>query len=203
MDRNKLFHFRNRLIEEKKNLIKSLKNLDREEFGSMDMYYTELSGYDNHPGDIGTEVFFMEQDRGFRNNIDDTLKEIDISLENIENGSFGICEICNKGIDEERLELIPYLKTCVECSEENSTPEDIRLFESINDKYIISHSNNPEENTGYDREDAYQDVAYYDVVPGDPSFSTGDHIGYSNEDETDGVEEVERISQEYYEDTLS
>ena len=35
----------------------------------MDMYYSELSRFDNHPGDIGTEVFIMEQDKGLKTNL--------------------------------------------------------------------------------------------------------------------------------------
>ena len=50
MDKNKIEHFKRRLIEEKKKVIKTLRNMDNmEEYGSMDNYYMEQSQYDNHP----------------------------------------------------------------------------------------------------------------------------------------------------------
>jgi YteA family regulatory protein len=203
MDRDKLNHFWNRLLEEKKNLIKSRENITQEEFGSMDLYYTESSNYDNHPGDIGTELFFKEQDQGFRNKMDDTLDDIDHALEKIKNKSYGICEKCHKNIDEERLEVVPYAKTCLECSEEVSPKLDNRLYESIDEKIATSSSVDPDSNVEYDREDAYQEVSYYNIVPNDPSFTTGDNMGLViDEADDDSVEAVENFSQEYYDETL-
>ncbi|MBC8590443.1 TraR/DksA C4-type zinc finger protein [Wansuia hejianensis] len=202
MDKDKLKYFKDKLIKEKKDIIKSLKTRDNEEYGSIDMYYTELSAYDNHPGDIGTEVFQMEQDKGFRNKLGDTLEKIESSLENIEKGSYGICSLCNNPINEERLELIPYLTTCIDCSEKNIMPIDYRQFDSIDSKRLVSFSIRPKTNTAYDREDGYQDAAVFNMVPGDPSYTTGDNMGVMDEEENDGTEEIEKISQEYYEDTL-
>lgn len=203
MDKDKLNHFRSKLLEEKIKTIKSLENITKEEFGSMDMYYTETSRYDNHPGDIGTDLFFMEQNQGFRNKTNDIIDDINHALEKLDNGSYGKCENCQKEIDEKRLELVPYLKTCLECSEELNPKLDNRLYESIDDKYVTAPSLDPDSNVAYDREDAYQDVSYYNVVTDDPSFSTGDNMGLVvDEGDHDAVEAVENISQEYYDDTL-
>lgn len=203
MDTNKLNHFRNRLLEEKKILIKSKENITQEEFGSIDMYYTESSNYDNHPGDIGTELFFKEQDQGFRNKMDDTLDDINNALTKIKNGSYGICESCHKNIDEARLEVVPYTRTCIECSEELNPILENRLYESIDEEIVTSSSVDSDSNVEYDREDSYQDVAFYNVVPDDPSFSTGDNMGLVvDEGDHDAVEPVENISQEYYDETL-
>lgn len=197
MDKNKIEHFKRRLIEEKKKVIKTLRNMDNmEEYGSMDNYYMEQSQYDNHPGDMGTEVFMREQDEGFKNNFKNTLAEIDESLRDIREGAYGICKNCNEDINEKRLETIPYVKTCLDCAEEPAP-----IYESLDDKYATSYSNNPKE-IEYDREDAFQDLLQFDMVPGDPSFSTGDYLGLTDEQNEDGIMDVENISQEYYEDTL-
>lgn len=210
MDNNKLCHFRKRLLEDKKNLLRALKNMNNmEEYGSMDVYYSELSNYDNHPADIGTELFMMEQDNGFKNRMKDTLYEIDSSLEDIKDGSYGICKRCKKKIDEERLELIPYLKNCIECANSITiTPDtamDTRKFVPIDEEHGTSFHDTTEETVQFDREDAYQKVASFNMVPEDPSFTTGDHLGIMDEqdgDGGDGVEPVENISQEYYDETL-
>lgn len=61
------------------------------------------------------------------------------------------------------------------------------------------------EDVGYDRIGVYQDVLQDNIIPKDPSFSTGDNIGINDEkkyNEDEMVEEMEKISQEDYEDTL-
>ena len=93
----------------------------------------------------------MEQDKGFKNKLDDTLNEIEDSLEDIKNRTYGICKICDKYIDEERLQLIPYLKTCIDCSNDEELPKDFRQFETIDEKKMVSFSMEPRENVGFDR----------------------------------------------------
>lgn len=210
MDKNKLKYFRNRLLEEKKRLFKTLNNMNNmEEYGSMDVYHTELSNYDNHPADIGTELFMMEQDNGFKNRMKTTILEIDSSIDDINNGSYGICRKCGKKINEERLDIIPYVKTCKECSDGLSilanNEMDRRSFVPIAEEEGTSFSDTTEDMVAFDREDAYQSVHQYNYVPGDPSFHTGDNLGLDDEQDNDGgdgVEEVENISQEYYDETI-
>lgn len=43
------------------------------------------------------------------------LKDINLALEKIKNGSYGICEVCQKEIPKERLELMPEARYCLEC----------------------------------------------------------------------------------------
>lgn len=202
MNKEKLEYFKDKLIKEKQRVLHSLNQKISEEYGSIDMYYTELSGYDNHPGDIGTEVFLMEQNKAFKNQLGDTLEDIEGSLEDISKGEYGICKLCHNKIHSERLEIIPYVKTCIDCSSEKNLPIDFRQFESIEGRKMVSFSMDPRENVMYDREDSYQDAEIFNIVPNDPSYTTGDNMGIM--DETDGgiVEAVEEISQEYYDDTL-
>jgi RNA polymerase-binding transcription factor DksA len=43
------------------------------------------------------------------------LEDINDALSKIENGTYGICEICGKQIEEDRLEVNPAARTCKEC----------------------------------------------------------------------------------------
>ena len=201
MDRNKRKFFKKRLLEEKEkisDIIHRMKN--DEEFGSMDKYYTELSFYDNHPADLGTELFMMEQDSGLINKLNDTLYQIDNSIKELESEKYGICSNCGKKIKEERLELIPYTDLCVECSEQNKPLDKKREFRLEEDSFRL-YSGKHREGTQFDREDSYQEVARYNKIEQDPSFSTGDDIGVYDEDNSGTVEEVEKISQDYYDKT--
>ena len=45
------------------------------------------------------------------------LKDVNMALEKIENGTYGICEKCGKKITEERLMVCPEAKTCLRCGQ--------------------------------------------------------------------------------------
>ncbi len=48
------------------------------------------------------------------------LRSIDRALERLEQGTYGICEICNAEIEEERLEILPWTNLCAKCSQKYS-----------------------------------------------------------------------------------
>ncbi|CCQ96043.1 Transcriptional regulator, TraR/DksA family [[Clostridium] ultunense Esp] len=195
-------YFKERLYVEKKkllNILEKMKNI--EEFGAMDEYYTELSFYDNHPADLGTEVFMMEQDKGLIDKLNNTLYEIEKSIEALDKDNFGLCEACRKRIDEERLELIPYVKLCVDCANKKIPLDKKRQFRPEEEDSISPFSKSRSEGNALDREDSYQEVARYNRIDSDPSFTTGDDMGVYDEENSGVVEEVEKISQEYYDET--
>ena len=208
MDRERLEYFKEKLLEEREEQVRSLENREEETKESQKLLDNELSSYDNHPADTGTELYMMEQERGFAEQIKDIIDEIDESLEDIENEDYGICIDCDEEIDEERLELIPYAKTCLECSEKEEVIEDYEdeeeIFESLNYESFSLEEKEDKDDVEYDGEDVYGDVLEDNIVPGDPSHSTGDNMGLvdENTEETNTAEEIEKISDEYYEDTI-
>jgi DnaK suppressor protein len=48
-------------------------------------------------------------------NLEKRLKEIDLALEKIKKGNFGICEKCKKEIKLERLKINPAARFCTQC----------------------------------------------------------------------------------------
>lgn len=205
MDQSMREYFRRRLIEEKEKLLDTINKMKNSvEFGAMDEYYTELSAYDNHPADLGTEMFMMEHDKGLRDKLNDTLYKIETSLEAIDRGEYGICEVCGKKIDKERLDLIPYVKLCLDCSKKRISLEDKMDFRPEEEDSISPFSNydDGKDLNAFDREDTYQEVARYNKISNDPSASTGDLLGVIDDEDSGVVEEVENISKEYYDDTI-
>ena len=201
MNDDKKEFFKERLFEEKEKVLNILDKMGNfEEFGSIDEYYTELSFYDNHPADLGTEIFMMEQDKGIINKLNDTIYEIDSSIEDMETGNYGFCISCGKEINEERLELIPYLKLCVDCSKNKIPLDKKKQFRPEEEDSISPFSKSYKEGNEFDREDSYQAVARFNEIEKDPSFGTGDEQGVLDDEDIGIVEEVEKISQDYYDD---
>jgi len=44
-------------------------------------------------------------------------EEIERAIEKIDNGTYGICEMCNKAIGVERIKFLPYVTLCIKCQE--------------------------------------------------------------------------------------
>ena len=48
-------------------------------------------------------------------NLELKLKNIDLALEKIKKGKYGICEKCGRKIDEKRLKIYPEARFCLKC----------------------------------------------------------------------------------------
>ncbi|SHE61679.1 transcriptional regulator, TraR/DksA family [Seinonella peptonophila] len=119
-----------KLLIEKKNIeTQSNKN---EHFGleqSMNESIGELSGYDNHPADIGSEMFEREKDIALQDANEHHQIEIEEALMKMEQGKYGICEVCHQPISDERLEAIPWARTCVDHVEQRGRDHHTRPIE--------------------------------------------------------------------------
>ncbi|QAT61540.1 MULTISPECIES: TraR/DksA C4-type zinc finger protein [Tissierellales] len=198
MNKEKIEHYKKLLGSEKKKVEKIIERMEySDDSSSMERYYSELSFYDNHPGDLGTEMFMMEQDKGMKDKLNDTLKEIEVSESKLYNDKFGLCDNCGRKIEDERLEIIPYANLCAECSKKKALSDEEKIFETKPESMKSFFPANGDK-VEFDSEDSYQAVDRYNRVKNDPSFSTGDYRGMLDEDDTGTVEEVEKISEEYY-----
>lgn len=63
--------------------------------------------------DTADTVVAFENNAAIEVELEARLIQIDGALEQIENGSYGICKICNTPIEEARLEANPAAKTCI------------------------------------------------------------------------------------------
>jgi DnaK suppressor protein len=72
----------------------------------------------------------LETDRNFLLRIRDRerklIEKIKAALERIENGTFGICEICGREIGEERLRARPVTTQCIDCKKKQEAREKAR-----------------------------------------------------------------------------
>jgi len=74
----------------------------------------ELSSLDQHPGDIATETFEREKDFSLLEQLEAEIGDLDAALRKVDQGTYGICEICGRPIEPERLEALPGTRTCIE-----------------------------------------------------------------------------------------
>jgi RNA polymerase-binding transcription factor len=75
---------------------------------------TELADYDQHPADTGTETHEQELDETTLMLLDEERSQVELALERLASGEYGLCIDCGKEIPRERLEAIPEAVRCLE-----------------------------------------------------------------------------------------
>ncbi len=78
---------------------------------------TPDSIYSLHMADAGTDSHEQEKNFMLINRGSDYFKNLEIALERIDEGTFGICKICDDLIPEERMMEVPNATKCVGCKE--------------------------------------------------------------------------------------
>jgi RNA polymerase-binding transcription factor DksA len=73
----------------------------------------EISSYDQHQADLGTETFEREKDLSILEQVEAELADVAHALERLDDGTYGVCEACGKPIGDERLEALPAARFCV------------------------------------------------------------------------------------------
>lgn len=158
---------------------------------------SELSNYDNHPADHGTELYEREKDIALNDHIEKGLQDVNTALERMESGTYGKCDACGKDIPYERLEAMPTTLFCVEHSPDTGVTQRRPIEETILGKPFIRFTNDDgHDATFYDAEDSWQDVARYGTsnTPSDfndPENRTYDNMFIDNQDPVSSVEELE------------
>src|SRR5690242_10814665 len=108
-------HLARRLQEERSRALRSL-NASVGEHAEADEQDRsgDLSAWPLHPADLGTDTMQAELDASNATRVSRELAEIDAALERLYNTpeKFGICEDTGEDIPYERLDIIPWARTC-------------------------------------------------------------------------------------------
>tara|TARA_B100001964_G_C14004477_1_gene496493 strand:- start:421 stop:813 length:393 start_codon:yes stop_codon:yes gene_type:complete len=80
---------------------------------------SQESVYSVHMADAGTDSFEQEKNYNLMSRESDYFKNLEVALERIDDGSFGMCNICEDLIPEERMIEVPNATKCVKCKEKD------------------------------------------------------------------------------------
>ncbi len=200
----KIMTLKKKMLNQKRDLQQRVVEVgDRGLDESLSSSLGELSVYDNHPGDIASEVFERSKDYSLRENSMLVLKAIENALDNIEKGTYGICEVCGADIPPERLETVPYTVLCVGCKKKMEKPkESSRPVEETVMKDVYSNPfSDGLESVESDWEDIFQKVADWNEHAA--RSGAGSYYGADEpitEDQLGSVEDVEAIPYEVGDD---
>ena len=108
--------FRRRLEDEQKRLVEMIRDIEAER---EEVRLTETSSDrspDPNTAEGGSLAFEMEKELSILENTRDILAKVEDALTRIDEGTYGICDVCGESIPVARLEALPYTKMCVNCA---------------------------------------------------------------------------------------
>jgi len=103
---------------------------------SQDESTGELNSLDQHLADRASDTFEREKDRSIGEGLAEKLGEIDAALARMEEGEYGICQVCGREIADERLEAVPATRFCREhagspAPESDATVSDLEITQEL------------------------------------------------------------------------
>lgn len=117
MDKKQIEELKKRLEEQKNSIEKELEGFaskDPDVKNNWDAKYPNREDGDKE--EEADEVQEYNNALSLEHNLELKLRDIEIALEKIKNGRYGLCEKCGKQIDSERLEAEPSARLCMKCN---------------------------------------------------------------------------------------
>ncbi|MGI8314966.1 TraR/DksA C4-type zinc finger protein [Halobacillus mangrovi] len=181
-------HYKKQLEERKREIEERLikqGNFGMERGLASDMASGELSQYDNHPADSGTELYEREKDIALLGHLKEELSDIQYSLNQMKKGTYGICEKTGQPISDERLEALPTARTVAEASPNQDVSTDHPIEEEVLSELEDNYGRDTDD-PQYNEQNAYEQVASFNQT-------SMTYDGSSNMDSEDGVGYVEQF----------
>lgn len=184
LSKQQLNELETRLKDARKSMIEELAGNDHYGMNeSLRDNTNELSPIDNHPGDLGTEVYERGKDLALAEHHELQLTRIEDALQRIQDGSYGICATCGKPIDYERLSAIPETAYCKEHSPQSFVSAKRPIEEIfLSPPFGRTSLDERDDQNGFDGEDTWQIVE---------SFGTSNSPAYAEDSEVDDYNDME------------
>lgn len=119
MDPNELEEFKQALVKLRRRLSDNIDQLSDEALKTAGEKSDELSDVPTeHLADRGSENFARDLKISILQTNDTNLCDVNLALEKIEQGTYGLCEECGEAIARRRLKALPFARLCITCREE-------------------------------------------------------------------------------------
>lgn len=103
------------LLQIKAGLEKSMEDVAQKSNRVKDTYEAKFPEYGTSEEEGADEVSTFIDRLSLGENMGHNLQEIDLALDKIKNGTYGICEECHRDIDQQRLKAMPTARWCLKC----------------------------------------------------------------------------------------
>lgn len=157
----------------------------------------ELSTNDNHPADVATEMFERSKDLALLEHAEGELSRIHEALDKMQDGTYGICEVCGAPIPIKRLEAIPETSFC----KEHSPQQFISQQRPIEEELLFppfgrTSFDERDDETEFDGEDAWQIVESYGTS-NTPAMAEDNEVDDYNDMEIEASGELDGFTEAF------
>jgi len=109
---------RERMAEEKTRILEELINLKGEALNKSSKDASgDLSGYSFHMADMATDLYDREFSLELAEGERAILLALGDAIRRIDEGTYGVCDLCGTKISKQRLEAMPQAEHCITCQE--------------------------------------------------------------------------------------
>lgn len=117
-----LAKYKARLEEERRELQTELQRIEDRAAGR-DRLNSDMAGedFDEPGGDAAQETLERTQSMAIGENLREMLDNVNNALKKIEDGTYGLCDLCGKEILKGRLDIMPSATMCTTCRARLST----------------------------------------------------------------------------------
>jgi RNA polymerase-binding protein DksA len=125
LGKRELAQFRRMLVAERDRLSEELEAIE-EHLPEVEQVSMDASGgYDEDLADVASDTFEREKGFAIENSVQDMLTQVEEALSRMDEGTYGICEVCGQPIHPDRLRALPYARLCINCKarEEQAIPQ--------------------------------------------------------------------------------
>lgn len=127
LSKEELEQFRKTLLSVQARMKNDVELLEEEAFSLKDSDH----GSSNHMAEMGSDAWDLDFSLRMVENDEEFLKDISTALAKIDNGTFGLCEMCLEDglteakarIPKARLKAIPYARNCVTCERKRESED--------------------------------------------------------------------------------
>ncbi len=109
--------YRALLEQQRSELTRELKRLEDQAAGrSGEQEVVAAEDFDEPGGDAAVDATERQQARAMASEVRQILDLVKEGLRRMDDGSYGICDVCSKPIPAVRLQLIPWTTRCAKCA---------------------------------------------------------------------------------------
>jgi RNA polymerase-binding protein DksA len=105
--------FRVLLLEKRNELLGNVSYMEKD---ALHEDRSDLSNLPIHMADLGTDSYEQEFTLELMDSERKLINDIDVALDRIEEGTYGVCMVNGEQIPKSRLEAIPWARCCVSCA---------------------------------------------------------------------------------------
>lgn len=116
MDKDETQKLKGVLLEEKERIEKALKEFTTKDPNAKGDYDSIFPNIGDSPDENAQEVTEFDKRKSLEINLESHLADINKKLEELDEGTHGVCGNCSGNINPKRLEAVPTASLCISCA---------------------------------------------------------------------------------------